>query len=128
MKNATFPIMLSAILLYGSIVSCNSLAPKQNVTYNSKSGVSIPRDTMVRILIDLHLAEAMVQSVRRDRDTTVKATIQDYYDTIFANHKVSEKEFKEAFMYYSRDIEVFDSMYEDMQIQLSKMEEQAKVH
>jgi len=93
----------------------------------SSTSVSIQRDTMVRILIDMHLAEAMIQSVRRDRDTTVKATIQDYYNIIYQTHHVTGQQFKEAFAYYSQDIETLDKMYDDMQILLSKMEEEAKV-
>ena len=87
----------------------------------------IQRDSMVAILIDIHLAESMIQNIRRDRDTTHNATIQDYYQTIFKQHQISEEQFKEAFIYYSKNIEQFDAIYEDMQIRLSKMEEEAKV-
>ena len=111
-----------AILLCG----CLFFACKPNNATVPPSTI-IPRDSMVAILIDIHLAEAMIQNIRRDRDTTRDATIQDYYQTIFKQHQISEEQFKEAFIYYSKDIEQFDAMYEDMQIRLSKMEEEAKV-
>ncbi len=111
-----------AILLCG----CLFFACKPNTATVVPSTI-IPRDSMVAILIDIHLAESMIQNIRRDRDTTRDATIQDYYQIIFKQHQISEEQFKEAFIYYSKDIEQFDAMYEDMQIRLSKMEEEAKV-
>ena len=117
--------LLPAILLC-VLPTCNT-SPAGATKNGSTAEVSIPQDTMVRILIDMHLAEAMIQSVRRDRDTTVKATIQDYYKTIYKTHHITEQQFKEAFVFYSQDIETLDKMYDDMQILLSKMEEEVKV-
>lgn len=90
--------------------------------------VSIPRDTMISILIDIHLAETMAQQLRRNRDSTTKSNIREYYQTIFKQHRVAEQEFKDAFLYYSKNIEDFNKMYEEIQIRLSKMEEEAKAN
>ncbi len=93
---------------------------------NTPDKVSIPRDTMISILIDIHLAESMAQQLRRNRDSTTQSNIREYYQTIFKQHGVAEQEFKDAFLYYSKNIEDFNKMYEEIQIRLSKMEEEAK--
>lgn len=127
MANAAYLVVcLLFALLVSLLPACNN-SPAGAAKEGNTAAVSIPKDTMIRILIDMHIAEAMIQSVRRDRDTTVKATIQDYYNTIYQTHHVTEQQFKEAFAYYSQDIETLDKMYDDMQTLLSKMEEQAKV-
>jgi len=113
-----------SVFLVGYIYFLNSCKAKDEAI---KQSDLIHRDSMIAILVDIHLAETMIQTIRRDKDSIQTATIQEYYQTIFKQHQITEYQFSESFNYYSKDIEQFDAMYEEMQTILSKMEEETKV-
>ncbi len=63
----------------------NACQPKEVVTFE------IEKEKMIRILIDLHVAEAAMQN----KTALVKdSLVQLYYDQIFEIHEVEEKVFR----------------------------------
>ncbi len=84
----------------------------------------IPRDTMVNILADMHLVEAIIQVRNLGRNDTLKAEAYGRYRMVFEKHRVNSEQFIKSLNYYRGEPAYFHDMYGDVLTRLS--EEQAK--
>ncbi len=111
-------IFISVILLITIVVGCKN--EEATATYQIPENIIQP-ETMKKVLLDIQLAEAYIQSVKAD--TTVhKVPIEEYYQQVFALHETNFEEFKKSFEYYTHVPDSLQKMYEDMLNMLSKME------
>lgn len=95
-------------------VSCNS---SENEDAGSEH--ALPKQKMVEILTDIHIAEAAIK-VNAVPVDSIDDYLEKYYDEIYALHKTNKEEFKRSFRFYSGIPVVLDSIYEEVLISLSK--------
>lgn len=81
----------------------------------------IPRDTMVSIIVDLRLMDAVVSA--EQRRASRKITEINYYihNSIINKYGISREQFKSSLSYYQQDLNVMDGIYADAITRLSKM-------
>ncbi|WP_299821680.1 DUF4296 domain-containing protein [uncultured Pontibacter sp.] len=71
----------------------------------------VPRDKMVQILADIHIAEAQVESRVVYPDTALMAfTYQER--EVFKKHGVTEQQFRDTYSYYKDNLKEMDALYE----------------
>lgn len=74
------------------------------------------------IVADMHLVEAlMVRNQTKVRDVFMLS--QQYYDSLFVKHGVTRQQVEESLAFYSRYPHLFDPIYQDVIILLSKQEQ-----
>jgi hypothetical protein len=71
----------------------------------------IPESKMVRILADIHLAEAQVESTVAYPDTALMA-FGKLQNNIWKKHGVTEDQFRDTYNFYSKNIKEMDRLYE----------------
>ncbi len=84
----------------------------------------IPRDTMIIVLAEIHLAEASIQVLNVDVNDSFKAVSFGLYNYIFSKHKITQELFKKSFDFYRSEPAYFHAMYDEVITHLS--EDQAK--
>lgn len=84
----------------------------------------IPRDSMIVILSEIHLAEATIQVLNVDLNDSTKIASLGFYRHIFLKHNISQDLFKKSFDYYRSEPAYFHAMYDEVITHLS--EDQAK--
>lgn len=104
---------ISILTLFVLFLSCSS--GKDNIPHDI-----IPKDKMMTILMDIHIAEAGVKIETSPDSTLAKAN--DYYHFIFRQNEVSEEDFRKSFRYYAKHPELLQSIYQTMLDEMSKKE------
>ncbi|MBK7681287.1 MAG: DUF4296 domain-containing protein [Bacteroidia bacterium] len=84
----------------------------------------IPRDTMIVVLAEIHLAEASIQVLNVEVKDSLKAVSFGFYNYIFSKHNITQELFKKSFDYYRSEPAYFHAMYDEVITRLS--EDQAK--
>lgn len=85
----------------------------------------ISRDRMIRILMDVHLAEAALAYLKTRGEWT-KGLSDNYYKAVFSKYKISRKRFTSNFDYYKRDQEDLIKMFDDVIKNLEAMNSSGK--
>ncbi len=116
-KNWLCTLLLLASLCF--TVACNNEAPVNTAAFEA---ATIDEETMINVLIDIHLAEAVVQEGRFKKNAADLKDIRSYYDDVFEIYKITPEQFTEAFKHYSNQPEKFDKMYEELIDRMSKIE------
>jgi hypothetical protein len=70
----------------------------------------IAKEEMIQLLSDMHLADAAVQGLKINRDSSDKL-YKLYYAQIFEKHKTNTTQFKKSLQYYTQHPEMMDQMY-----------------
>lgn len=84
----------------------------------------IPRDTMIVVLAEIHLAEATIQVLNVDLNETTKIASFGFYRHIFSKHNITQELFQKSFDFYRTEPAYFHAMYDEVITRLS--EDQAK--
>jgi hypothetical protein len=79
----------------------------------------IPRDSMIRIMADIHLADAVLINAVNHRKIQVNQ-IPAYYSDLLQRYNISKTRFDVSLRFYSDDLEKFDKMYEEILSLLNK--------
>ncbi len=85
----------------------------------------VPVQKMVRILADIHTAEAMIEHSVSYPDTAL-VIYADHQEAILKKHKVKPQAFKDTYRYYLTHIEEMDKLYEIVVDTLSVRESRVK--
>jgi hypothetical protein len=86
-----------------------------------KVQLPIPRETMVAVLVDIHMSEAYVEGV----NTTLKDSMAKiYYPQIFKHNGITAKLYDSTFSILSNKPDMMKSIYDDV---LLKLEEKQKI-
>lgn len=94
------------------------LASCQSENTNEIPAGVIKRDSMVKIMADVHIAEARMQiSDIRNSDPDLKNT---YLQEVLRRAGTDTTRFNYSFKYYSGNPELFAVMYEDVIVEISK--------
>lgn len=81
----------------------------------------INRDSMVAILVDLHLTEAALFD-KQSAGYNTEVLKYDYYRAVLDKHGISREQFESSYRYYQDDLESFDKLYMDVVNALSRMQ------
>ena len=81
----------------------------------------IPPEKMVDIIIDIHLTDGVL-SVNEVRKKLPRKDSLNYYDVIFENYGYKRSDFDTSIYYYSKNINKFDQIYEEVLNRLNEME------
>lgn len=84
----------------------------------------IPSDEMVNIISDIHITDGLL-TLNHIRRKLAKDSI-NYYDAILNNHGYSRSDFDSSVSFYSRNIDEYDKIYEEVLNRLNKMETNIK--
>lgn len=110
---------LFALLLFSCflLLSCSKKEEKIPETV-------IPKEKMVLVLVDIHLAEAGSQfNVPFDNSTNIK---QAYYQFIFKKHKITYPQLMKSWTFYTEHPEIFSEVYNEVITELSKKQAAAE--
>jgi hypothetical protein len=102
------------VLFFISIIACVKHDVKLPAGY-------ISEQNMVPIMVDIHLIEGARSGKLVLGDTN---SLPDYYAKIYEKHNVTEAEFKQSFAWYTEHPEKLKSVYEEVIVSLSKLEEE----
>ena len=80
----------------------------------------LPKEKMIPIMVDVHLAEAKIQSNNLSMTDSTKKIAAGYYKNVFEKNKITEQQFRESFLYYSRHLDLLNKIYEEVISELSK--------
>lgn len=85
----------------------------------------IPKEKMVDILVDIHIADGMFTSHKIRQDYILSDSI-NYYDKIFEHYGYNRKDFDTSVYYYSHNINEYNKIYIEVLNRLSEMEAKVK--
>lgn len=91
----------------------------RNTEEQAPSGL-IPRDTFVVILTEVRLLEG-AYSTSYERVDTSEYTINAYYNRIFSDHGVTDKQYLDTYDYYSRNMEELLEIEGDVALRLEQL-------
>ncbi|MFM2225484.1 MAG: hypothetical protein RJA07_1686 [Bacteroidota bacterium] len=94
------------LLISYLVISCHHQSPK----LIADDGI-IQKDTMIKLLADMHLADAAVQDLKLNTDSS-KQIYKMYYQQIFNRYKTNTKQFKISLQFYTQHPDEMDMMYE----------------
>ncbi len=84
----------------------------------------IGKDKLINILVDVHLAEAALNS-RRHRDSLVgKSNSADFYYSVLQKHEVKDSVFEKSLVFYASQPRQFEKMYRQVMNQLTEIEQE----
>ena len=81
----------------------------------------IPQEQMVDIILDLHVYDAIMNSMKRKPKKIQNEERFYLYNSVIEKHKITREQFKASFKYYQEDIEVMDQIYEEVEKKLNIM-------
>jgi hypothetical protein len=79
----------------------------------------LTKDTMIAVLADVHLAEAMLQLQNLGRNDSTRAIAVGYYKTVYAKHNITQQQFDNSFRFYLKQPEILSVMYDSVITRLS---------
>ena len=109
------------ILVLVTVISfcCSCNRQQQETT----PGKLLSPDSMVSILVDIHLAEAAANVTRINDVQSFKA--QELYPSIYKSHYTDSATFHNSFNYYLKRPEKLEAIYEKVLNELSKRESES---
>lgn len=105
----TIVLLVATILL----ISCNA---KEDVPKHV-----IPKDEMIDIILDIHLTDGLFTITKVRRDFTKNDSL-NYYNEIFQNYGYTRADFDTSVYYYSKKINEYDKIYEEVLNRLNEMD------
>jgi hypothetical protein len=108
---------LFVLLIILSIFSCNKK--------NEIPEYVIPFDDMVEIIVDIHITDGILTSGKVRRELVKKDTT-NYYNLILENYNYKREDFDTSLYYYTKNIDQYDLIYNEVLNRLSKIESEIK--
>ena len=84
----------------------------------------IPKDKMVDVLVDVHLAEAAADN-HGLKSPQIDMMMAARYDSVFQKHGITFEEFKSSYDYYLAHPDVLSEIYSEVVNKLTTMESKA---
>ncbi len=81
---------------------------------------------MVEVMVDVHLAEAVLTRKRGENQKVDKLT-DAYYREIYEKHNITEKTFDTSFSYYQQNLSDLQRIYEQVITELNKMQREREM-
>lgn len=80
----------------------------------------IPRETMVDVIVDMHLFDAIIWKEQKKRVKEIQYHKNHLFKSILEKHNITANQFENSLNYYQSDMEGFDEIYADVITKLSK--------
>jgi tRNA/tmRNA/rRNA uracil-C5-methylase (TrmA/RlmC/RlmD family) len=103
-------IYIFLIIFSFSFISCNN--SKNNSNEENKEFAKISKDTIILMLIDIHIADSYVSINPLGSKNKIKA--KDFYYSIFEKYNYSKETFQKNIDFYSNNPKELDKMYEEV--------------
>lgn len=79
----------------------------------------LPKDTMVNVLMDIHIAEAGVRTLVTD---SLNYKVKEYYYSIFEKYHITDVQFKTSMRFYTEHPRILEEIYQKMIEKMSEKE------
>lgn len=115
---------MQAKLFLGSFFFCLfflllSCSPSAENAVGAMPGDIIQPDSLVTILTEVHISEAILREMKTDTKHKEK-TAQNYYSEIFAKHGITRHQYEKSIEYYQQHPEIYQDIYEKVITRLSQ--------
>ncbi|MFN8278507.1 MAG: DUF4296 domain-containing protein [Chitinophagales bacterium] len=84
----------------------------------------VQRDTMVQILSDIHIADAVVEK-KSSAERPDTALTEGMYQQIFQHHGITRQQFYSSYHYYEQHPALMNELYPDVISELSRRQANA---
>lgn len=101
--------------------ACNPSKPEVTLPANIVS-----KDTMVGILVDVHILEATIDLGIMKSEIDLKQT--DKYYSIFKKHNITRKEYDKSLLFYTSHPELLNQIYDNVIAGLSRKQAELNKH
>jgi len=107
MKNtkSLFTIFILSILI---LFSC---APGEKKAEAVRSSEIITPDSIINIITEIHIAEAMLRELKTDPKQKEK-TAGAYFSQIFNKHGITREQYEKSIAFYQEHLEEYQDIYE----------------
>jgi len=85
----------------------------------------VEQEKMVDVMVDVHLTEAILRNKKISGEELDKKT-SDYYSRIFHKHDITKKQFDSSLVYYEKNVDQFNEIYEEVIVKLNKKQRKAE--
>jgi len=110
-------IYILLTLIFLSIYSCDDPVVE-------KPKKLIPREKMIEMLTDIHIAEA-TYSNRKNQDSLLQnSKPADFYYSVLKKHNVTDTVFEKSYIFYASNPKNFEKMYRQVMNNLNEMEQE----
>lgn len=94
-----------SFIFFGGIIlmACNT---------NKVPDKVIPKDKMVNVLVDMHIADAVLSKVRNQDTMLMMASSKYYY--IFKKYSIDSAKFTNSLKYYYFELDEFNELYKQV--------------
>lgn len=110
MKNRGIILVFISVVIFFSSCSKSAVKIPEDI---------IPKDSMVFIMMDVHIAEAGVKSLPAD---SLMINTKTYYEFIYKKHHITEEQFQKSLRYYTYNPELLQEIYTKITEEMSKKE------
>ena len=101
-------------IFIGIFTSCSSKEEEVNIPKNL-----IPRDSLVSVLVDIHIADAYLAKHKLPADARNKTA---FYDEVLKKHGYNRQVFDSTISYLKDYLDYYQDIYDDVLNELSKKE------
>lgn len=103
-KNLFVVFILSGMFLF-------SCAPGEKKAMAVRSSEIINPDSIVNIITEIHIAEAMLRELKTDPKEKEK-TAEAYFSQIFNKHSITREQYEKSIAFYQEHLEEYQDIYE----------------
>ncbi|MBP6976863.1 MAG: DUF4296 domain-containing protein [Bacteroidales bacterium] len=121
-KNS-WPAWILCVLLLYLISGCRTGGSRSEIA--AAPDDLIAADSMVKILVDVHLIESSLKTIHTKKQDNEHFTDR-YYTTLFEKHHITRQQFLRSMDYYERNAGQLEKIYENVIIELSKLESEVR--
>ncbi|MBN1340893.1 MAG: DUF4296 domain-containing protein [Bacteroidales bacterium] len=86
----------------------------------------IQKDSMISLLVDIHLAEAILYHKEKNGEKT-KEYRHTLYKSVFEKHGTDAAAFEASFNYYQSDVDVIDDIYQQVLNALARLQGEGEI-
>lgn len=125
-KRPSFRHGLGEWVIIASLLGVIFLAQACNADKKAEAPAEerIDRDSLVDLLADLHLADAVIV-IQEGNTGIARPTDSTYYEAILKKHQVQREDFESTIRYYTQHAEEFEKIYQKVILRLKAREDLA---
>ncbi len=106
-------LLIGAVML---IIACGNKDKAIKIPNNI-----IPPTEMVGVLVDFHLAEAVIRNAQ-EKNMDLNQVSNQYYYSLLKKHGITRKQYGESLQFYTQNIKEYQKIYKEVVVELSKMQ------
>ena len=102
-----------------------SCAPEQSLSEKKVPENIIQPDSMVAIIVDMQIDEAVLREMRRVGKYEENIAVNSF-EKVFTKHNISKEKYEESIAYYEQNLEIYENIYERVITKLSQLQAEVK--